>query len=105
MNKKTFTLLSVGVIAAGAVLAGCGKSSSGSSPSTAYVFSSTPAGGYTQIDRVGMPAVNTAVITSKDAYNASTPSDDASGLYVGQITTDVANLHTTLDASISGAGR
>jgi len=104
MNKKTFTLLSVGVIAAGAVLAGCGKSSSGSSPSTAYVFSSTPAGGYTQIDRVGMPAVNTAVITSKDAYNASTPSDDASGLYVGQITTDVANLHTTLDASISGAG-
>jgi hypothetical protein len=104
MNVKSLTILSCAVIAAGAVLAGCGKSSSSSSPSTAFVFATTPASAYTQIDRVGMPAVNTAVITSKDAYNAATPTDDASGLFVSQITTDVTALHSTLDASISGAG-
>jgi len=69
-----------------------------------YNFSTAPAIQYSQIDRVGMPGVNTAVITSKDAYNAATPTDDASGLFVAQITTDVGNIHTILDGALTGAG-
>jgi len=110
MNTHPLTVLGLATLCtAGAFLAGCGHSqaSSGLTPSVAsqtYNFSTTPASQYSQIDRVGMPAVNTAVITSKDAYNAATPTDDASGLFVAQITTDVGNLHTTLDAALRGAG-
>jgi len=110
MTTHPLSVLGVAtVLASGALLAGCGssKASSGLTPSTAqqtYNFSTTPASQYSQIDRVGMPAVNTAVITSKDAYNAATPTDDASGLFVAQITTDVGNIHTTLDAALTGAG-
>jgi len=109
MNTHPLSVLGFALLtASGAFMAGCGNSqaSSGLTPSVAqqtYNFSTTPASQYSQIDRVGMPAVNTAVITSKDAYNAATPTDDASGLFVAQITTDVTNLHTTLDAALMAA--
>jgi hypothetical protein len=104
MIKPRLTHLSLaGLVASAALIVGCGHHHDSSSPSTSFSFNTTSSADYAQIDRVGMPAVNTAVITSKDAYNAATPTDDSSGLFVQQITTDVASLHTTLDAALMAA--
>lgn len=50
-------------------------------------------GDYVQVDRGGVPAVNTALIPfpRKNEFNAATPQDDASGLFAGSI---VASLNT-----------
>jgi hypothetical protein len=108
MNFRHFVILgSLPLAATCLLIAGCGHHSS-SSPSTSFTFSSTPSSDYAQIDRVGMPGVNTAVITSKDAYNAATPADDgtfaAPGLFGGQITTDVTNLDAKLATALTNAG-
>ena len=70
----------------------------------AYAFSTQPATAYQRVDRMGMPAVATAVITSKDAYNAADPADDAAGAFVAEITANVAALHSALDDDLSAAG-
>ena len=36
-----------------------------------FVFATDDVISYTQVDRMGMPAIATAVISSKDNYNAS----------------------------------
>ena len=59
---------------------------------------------YAVVDRVGMPAINSAVITSKDSYNASTPADDAAGTFVTEITANVTALHDALDDDLAAAG-
>jgi hypothetical protein len=69
-----------------------------------FVFDDSPPGDYTQIDRKGMPAVNTAVIMSKDAYNQSSPADDAAGDFVDEIVASVTGLHDALDDDLTGAG-
>ncbi len=54
-----------------------------------------------------MPGVNTAVITSKDAYNAATPTDDGTtsgGLFLSQIAANVTALDAKLATAITGAG-
>ena len=61
-------------------------------------------GDYTRVDRMGMPAIATAVISSKDAYNAADPANDAAGDFVGEITASVEFLHAGLDDDIMGAG-
>ena len=73
-------------------------------PSAAFMFSSEPADAYTQLDRVGMPAVNTALISSKDAYNAAKPADDASGLFAGQIVSNLDAIHSKLNDDVTAAG-
>ncbi len=69
-----------------------------------FVFADDLADAFTRVDRMGMPAIATAVITSKDAYNAADPSDDAAGTFVGEITTNVTGLHTALDDDLVGLG-
>ncbi len=69
-----------------------------------FVFDETPPDQLTQIDRMGMPAINTAVITSKDDYNAATPVDDANGDFVPEIVANVDGLHQALDDDLLGAG-
>lgn len=59
---------------------------------------------YTRVDRMGMPAIATAVITSKDAYNAADPSDDAAGDFVGEITANLTTIHGALDDDLIGLG-
>lgn len=59
---------------------------------------------FTVVDRMGMPAIATAVITSKDAYNADTPAGDVAGNWVGEITTNVTELHNALDDDLTGLG-
>lgn len=69
-----------------------------------FEFDDSDPGDYTRVDRMGMPAIATAVIASKDAYNAADPADDANGDFVGEITASVEFLHAGLDDDISGVG-
>ena len=71
-----------------------------------FLFATDPLSAYTRVDRIGMPAIATAVISSgnKDAYNAADPSDDANGDFAGDITANVTGLHAALDDDLTGAG-
>jgi hypothetical protein len=57
-----------------------------------------------RVDRMGMPAVATAVIKSKDAYNNADPTDDAAGAFVSEIVMSVGALHAALDDDLTGLG-
>lgn len=69
-----------------------------------YDFDDTPPDQMTQVDRMGMPAVNTAVIMSKDDYNESSPADDIAGTFVDEIVASLEGLHAALDDDLTGAG-
>jgi len=69
-----------------------------------WAFEEAPASAFTRVDRQGMPAIATAVIASKDAYNDSDPVDDVAGDFVGEITASVDFLHTALDDDLTGLG-
>jgi hypothetical protein len=58
----------------------------------------------TRVDRMGMPAIATAVISSKDAYNQADPIDDAAGTFVSEIVASVDFLHSALDDDLLGLG-
>lgn len=72
------------------------------STAATWVFSTDAPDTFTRIDRVGMPAVATATITSKDAYNAADPADDAAGMFVTEITDNLTALHAALDDDLTG---
>lgn len=72
--------------------------------SVEFVFASDPPSAYTRVDRMGMPAVATAVITSKDAYNAANPVDDAALDFVTEITANITNIHLALDDDLTDLG-
>ena len=76
----------------------------GSGGEMGFDFDDTAPEDMVQVDRMGMPAINTAVITSKDDYNGSTPADDAAGTYVEEIVENVTGLHEALDDDLTGAG-
>ncbi|NNE08712.1 MAG: DUF4331 family protein [Gemmatimonadetes bacterium] len=59
---------------------------------------------FTKVDRMGMPAIATAVITSKDMYNSDTPAGDVAGTWVAEITANVTGLHDALDDDLAGLG-
>ncbi len=69
-----------------------------------FNFSTNGIGTYTRVDRMGMPAVATALITSKDTYNNADPSDDAAGTFVPEIVTNLQGLHDALDDDLVAAG-
>ena len=69
-----------------------------------YVFDESPPEMYSQFDRMGMPAVNTAVITSKNQYNADNPTSDINGDYVPEIGANLTGLHMALDDDLTGLG-
>ncbi|MGB7069610.1 MAG: DUF4331 family protein [Pyrinomonadaceae bacterium] len=53
-------------------------------------------GDYVQVDRMGVPAVNTLLLpfARKNEYNASTPQDDANGLFASNIVGALVSLGT-----------
>jgi len=61
----------------------------------AFVFNETPYEDYTQVDRMGFPAVNTGLnlLGDKDVYNQATPADDAAGMFSTNITESLETLH------------
>lgn len=69
-----------------------------------FMFADADPDAYTRVDRKGMPAVNTAVIMSKDAYNQADPVDDAAGDFVGEILASVEAYHGALVDDLIGAG-
>ncbi|MGE3180173.1 MAG: DUF4331 family protein, partial [Phycisphaerae bacterium] len=69
-----------------------------------FNFNSDPVSAFDRVDRMGMPAIATAVITSKDNYNQANPTDDAMGDFVGEITANVDGLHSALNDDLVLAG-
>jgi Domain of unknown function (DUF4331) len=69
-----------------------------------FAFATDDPSAYARVDRMGMPAVATAVVSSKDDYNAADPTDDASLAFAGEIIGNVIGIHAALDDDLSGAG-
>jgi len=82
----------------------CGDDDDDNGTSGEFVFATDAPSAYARVDRMGMPAVATATITSKDAYNAANPTDDAAGMFVSEISSHVADLHTALDDDLVNLG-
>ena len=63
-----------------------------------FNFRTDPETAYVQVDRMGMPAVATALIVSsrKNAYNDGTPTKDATGDYVGDLAAALTPLTNAL---------
>lgn len=72
----------------------------------ALPFRTDAAGAYTRVDRMGMPAVSTALIPSarKNAYNDATPTDDAGLMFAMDALGVLTGVHAALDDDITGAG-
>ena len=105
---RTFTLLT-SCAALLVLLPGCpannpADESSGTETSSddPYEFVDAEPSAYTRVDRHGMPAINTAVIMSKQAYNEADPADDANADFVDEITASVEALHMALDDDLTG---
>lgn len=71
-------------------------------PEDAFVFAEEDASAFSQVDRHGMPAVNVALIASKDEYNMVGP--EATGDYVDEMTATVTAFHDALDDDLMMAG-
>lgn len=72
-----------------------------------FVFADNAPGDYTRVDRMGMPAIATAVITSKDDYDNANPADEvdiATNPFVPEILNALDGLHTALDTQLTGLG-
>jgi hypothetical protein len=67
-----------------------------------FAFSTAARTDYVRSDRLGMPGVNTAVIASKDAYNAADPENDED--FAPEIVAAVEFLHSALDDDLDAAG-
>ncbi len=87
-----------------ATTATTGEDSSSSGGGDGYEFDDAPPEDFAQKDRMGMPAVATALITDKDDYNAASPADDAAGVFAPQISEAIAALHGALDDDLVDAG-
>ena len=73
---------------------------------SSFTFRTDPESAYVRVDRMGMPAVATALIGSslKNAYNDASPVDDATGKFVPEITSHLTGLATALNLDFFGAG-
>lgn len=71
-----------------------------------FVFATDATNAYIRVDRMGMPAVATALIssTNKDAYNAADPVDDVTLTFAADITVNVGALHVALDDDLTALG-
>ena len=95
-------------------LASCGDTGTDYSPDPGtYSFDSSPASAYTQVDRhaaveagtVGIAATaGLGIAPVRDRYNASSPEEDAKGVWVAEITKSVTALHGALDDDLVAAG-
>jgi hypothetical protein len=76
------------------------------SDGTGFVFVDQPADAYRRVDRMGMPAVATALIGSslKNRYNDADPADDATGEFVPEVQARLTALAIALDDDLKSAG-
>jgi hypothetical protein len=86
---------------AGTATMGTGSDSSTTVDPNEFIFLPNPPGDYTQVDRKGMPGVNTALNLNvdtlpadhKDAYNLASPLDDANLTFQDNIVDSLDTLH------------
>lgn len=73
---------------------------------TLFTFRSDPESSYVRVDRMGMPAVSTALIQTdrKNAYNDAAPSQDANGEFVPDVAATLTGLTNALADDLVGAG-
>lgn len=73
---------------------------------TSFDFRTDADSAYVRVDRMGMPAVATALISSsmKTAYNDASPVDDAAGKFVPEITSRLTGLASALADDFFAAG-
>lgn len=73
---------------------------------TNFNFRTDAPSAYTRVDRMGMPAVATALIASsrKNAYNDANPSDDAAGTFVPDLAAQLTTLTNALADDFKGLG-
>lgn len=73
---------------------------------TTFNFRTDAPSAYVRVDRMGMPAVATALIgsASKTAYNDDDPAIDANGKWVPEITTTLTGLTNALADDFTRAG-
>lgn len=76
------------------------------STGTMFTFRSDPASSYVRVDRMGMPAVSTALIPSarKNAYNDAGPAQDANGDFVPDLASTLTRLTDALADDLISAG-
>lgn len=72
----------------------------------ALTFRTEVAGMYDSVDRMGMPAVATALIpsASRNTYNDASPDDDASLMFAGDLLGSLTAIHEGLDDDLAAAG-
>jgi len=78
-----------------------------SEPVVEFDFATQSPDQYMRVDRAGMPAIATALISSKDAYNQQDPVDDidlVNNPFVAEILASLTFLHTALDGQLEGLG-
>ena len=73
---------------------------------TSFDFRTDPDSAYVRVDRMGMPAVATALITSpvKSTYNDANPSDDATGEFKAEMSEDLKSLYDGLGDDLTALG-
>lgn len=71
-----------------------------------FNFRSDPAINYVRVDRMGLPAVATVTILSprKNAYNDSSPAEDAAGRNVGDVVAGYQKFTDALNDDFKGLG-
>lgn len=69
-------------------------------------FRTDLASAYTRVDRMGMPAVATALVPSdaRNAYNDGDPTDDAALTFATAALTTLGAIHTGLDDDLTASG-
>lgn len=77
-----------------------------SSTGSGFTFRTNTRNQYVRVDRMGMPAVATALIgtNQKVAYNDANPSDDAAGTFVPELAAQLTGLTNALADDLVGAG-
>jgi hypothetical protein len=104
--KQLVKCTAISLLATGVLLSGCSSDNDDdeSEPTVAFDFRTDQPDAYTRVDRSGMPAIATALIASKDAYNDANPSDDIAGTFVPEILNSLTTLHGALDGQLIDLG-
>lgn len=103
-------VLTLGVICTSLTVSSCGDDDKGTTPQEPgeFTFRSDAPAQYIRVDRMGMPAVATALISpaNKPSYNDDDPEDDVSagGKWAPDIVSNLGALHTALDDDLTGLG-
>lgn len=71
-----------------------------------FVFRTDAPSAYNRVDRMGEPAVATALVRAaqKTAFNDDSPTQDATGKWVSEFTADLTELANALQDDFAGAG-